>query len=661
MGIKNVIDLIPLIQGELVDSRYEIHEIIVKRVLSKKQKNDIINIDELKEEILDEFNFGDFPDELLYKILDNLVSVDYLRFHNNDYELINIVEYKNIDFVINECYKEFVDFFKAEYKNFDPFIHKNFKVSFEECLYVIVGVFSEQEDFYNNQIEALNQNLIENDLIKIANNNGINSPKQFVSVFFNYLNSGTEKITDFIYISYRVAITYDLLRKGSILSQKSCDIGKGGILILDTNSIISLICRTDSRHKLITSTIQLSQKLKCDVCYTEKTKLEYNRLLKGADGQMRSNRFAKGKYIADNQLINDFVRQKGGMWGDYYAEISDIELYLRLKYEINLAEYDNLIQDEKFSEYIKGIYPSVLQLLQKERQKDAIEHDIYLFSLSIHLRNNEPNMVFNCPWILSFDNALNFVNKLLVERFELPYGYVLHPRYWLDTLLTFSNIQLDEANKKDIVNAILCHMIIPEKMTLNLDQYAKLISNKLGLTEENEELIKRIITISPLKRNLDLALESNNAEGVSKITSEIFIDSDLIDKVISEGKIKEENVKLKDQLKKASEKYRIEKAKNYLLEEVVTRKFAEPKIIIDNVDPNISKMIEVLMDRLELIDHQFFEQNQIQKLESGRISKENAISTLKNIAKILRQGKDFAQEIKDLTQYVPTIIGLLNS
>ena len=376
---------------------------------------------------------------------------------------------------------------------------------------------------------------------------------------------------------------------------------------------------------------------------------------------MRSNRFAKGKYIADNQLINDFVRQKGGMWGDYYAEISDIELYLRLKYEINLAEYDNLIQDEKFSEYIKGIYPSVLQLLQKERQKDAIEHDIYLFSLSIHLRNNEPNMVFNCPWILSFDNALNFVNKLLVERFELPYGYVLHPRYWLDTLLTFSNIQLDEANKKDIVNAILCHMIIPEKMTLNLDQYAKLISNKLGLTEENEELIKRIITISPLKRNLDLALESNNAEGVSKITSEIFIDSDLIDKVISEGKIKEENVKLKDQLKKASEKYRIEKAKNYLLEEVVTRKFAEPKIIIDNVDPNISKMIEVLMDRLELIDHQFFEQNQIQKLESGRISKENAISTLKNIAKILRQGKDFAQEIKDLTQYVPTIIGLLNS
>ena len=661
MGMKNVIDLIPLIQGELVDSRYEIHEIIVKRVLSKKQKNDIINIDELNKEILDEFNFRDFPNELLSKILESLVNTNYLRFTNNNYELINKVEYKNIDLIINECYMDFIKFVKVKYKNFDSFIHKNFKSSFEECLYEIVDVFSEQEDFYNNQIETLNQNLIEDDLIKIANNNGINSPKQFVSVFFNYLNSGTEKITDFIYISYRVAITYDLLRKGSILSQESCDIGKGGILILDTNSIISLICRTDPRHKLITSTIQLSKKLKCDVCYTEKTKLEYNGLLKGADSQMKLNSLVKGKYIADNQLIKDFVRQERGTWGDYYTEISDIELYLRLKYEINLAEYDNLVPDEKFMEYIEGIYPSVLQLLQKERFKYAIEHDIYLFSLSIHLRNNEPNMAFNCPWILSFDKALNFVNKLLVERFELPYGYVLHPRYWLDTLLTFSNIQLDEANKKDIVNAILCHMIIPEKITLNLDQYAKLIANKIGLTEEDEELIKHIFTISPLKRNLDLALESNDAESASKITSEILVDSDLIDKAISERKVKEENVRLKEQLKKASEKYRIEKAKSFLLEEVVTKQFAEPKIIIDNIDPNISKMIEVLMDRLELIDHQFFEQNQIQKIESGRISKENAISTLKNIGKTLNKGKNFAQEIKDLIQHIPTIIGLLNS
>ncbi len=326
MGLKNVIDLIPLVKEELVDSRYEIHEIIVKRVLSKKDKNDVINIDELKEEIIDKFNFGNFPDELLYKILENLVKTNFLRFVNNNYELINKIEYENIDLIIRECYEEFVGFLKIEYKNFDPFINKNFYTSFEECLYEIVGVFSEQEDFYNNQIETLNQNLIEKDLQKIADNNGISSSKKFVSIFFNYLNSSTEKITDFIYISYRVAITYDLLSKGSILSQESCDIGEGGILILDTNSIISLICKTDPTHKLIDSTIKLSKKLKCEIYYTEKTKLEYNRLLRAADSQMKLKSFTNSNHITDNQLIKDFIKQKGGTWGDYYTEISDIKL-----------------------------------------------------------------------------------------------------------------------------------------------------------------------------------------------------------------------------------------------------------------------------------------------------------------------------------------------
>lgn len=661
MEMKNVVSLIPLIQGELTGSRHEIHEIIVKRVLSKKKKNDIISANELKEEILKNFNFENFPEELLHQILDNLVKANYLRFNNNNYELINEIDSKNIDSIINECYNEFIVFIKVKIKDFDPFIHKNIKFAFKDCLYEIVRVFSEQDDFYLTQIETLNQSLIEDNLKKIAENNGLNSPKRFVAIFFNYINSGTEKITDFIFISYKVAITYDLLKKGSDLSQESCDIGQGGTLILDTNAIISLICKTDSKHKLIDSAVKLSKKLKCDVCFTNKTKREYDRFLKGANGQMTIKSLTKGDFTGDNQLIKDFIRQNRGTWGDYYTEISNIELYLRLKYEINLVEYDDLIPDEKIMDYLDGIFPSVLKSLSKEKFKEAIEHDIYLFSLASYLRDNEPNMAFNCPWVLSFDNVLNFINILIIKRFELTYGYVIHPKYWLDTLLTFSNVEIDETNKKDIVKAILEHMIIPEKNILNLDNYAKLITNKIGLTEEDEELIKHILSISPLKRNLDLALESNNVETISKITCEIFIDSDLINKVMAESETKKENVRLKEQLTNASEKYRIEKAKNYLLEEVVTKQFAEPKIIIDNVDPKISKMIEVLMDRLEQIDQHFFEQNQIPKLESGRISKENAISTLKKINKTLNQGKVIVQDTKDLIQYIPTIIGLLNS
>ena len=59
-------------------------------------------------------------------------------------------------------------------------------------------MFAEQDNFYRTQIETLNQNLIEGNLIKIADDNGLNSPKKFVSMFFDYIDSGAEKITDFI-------------------------------------------------------------------------------------------------------------------------------------------------------------------------------------------------------------------------------------------------------------------------------------------------------------------------------------------------------------------------------------------------------------------------------------------------------------------------------
>lgn len=657
-----LIDLIPLIQGDLVNNRRELHELLVRSSLSTKRENTIIDVEDIKKDIVEIFKFRNFPNELLTNILEDLEKANYLKsVERGKYEILKKFEQQSISSLITDCYKEFVNELKKEFKEFDPYIHKNFEYAFRDCLFKIVDAFLDQGDFYKNQIETFNQHLIEEALIEKVENHGIASPKQFISLFFNYLNSGRVNITNFIFFSYKGAITYDLLRRGSILSKETCDIGKGGLLLLDTNIIISLICDTDRTHRLSSSAIKLSKNLKFDVCFTTRTEAEFDRLLKAADSDMKVRGFFKDHTFIDNQLIQDYINKKKGSWGDYYTLIANIELFLKSKYDIDIIKFDKdeLIPNDEIMEYIDSIYPTVLQLHSKERFKEALEHDLYLLGIATSLRKARSNQAFDCPWILSFDKELNFVNRLTIDRFKLPYGYTLHPRHWLNTLLVFSNVEIDESNKEEIVKSIMYHMIFPTKNILSLDQYAKLVTDKLGLTEKDVELIERIFTLSPLRRSLEDALKSEDVEHAVKITSEILTDSDLIDKAISVGKTKEENTRLREQLKNIGENLRIERAKSYLLEETLIKPTFIQNITIENANPNTTKMVETLINRIEQLDPEFFKKTGIQKISGDNISKETTISTLQKIKTAVNKSKEFVQDIRDLTQHIPAIIAML--
>lgn len=664
MYIEEVVGIIPLIKEELSNNRYEIHELMIKRILSSKKENEIISTSSIKKEIIQKFNIEDFPAELLSNILSSLVTEKHLKLNEDGtYKITNQFKYQNISTLIDECYKEFTVFADNSMNNFDIFLCRNFKGAFEDSLYEMINIFIEKDEFYNHQIENVNLNEVEASLINIASNN-VENPKQFVNLFFNFINSHNVKINEFLFLAYRGAITYDILRRGHLLSQKTIEIGKGGLLLLDTNTIISLICKTDRTHKLAESTISLSKKLKFDICYTKKTADEYSRLLNAADYHMKAKRFFKTKNVVDNQLINDFIKQNEGSWSDYYLERSNIELYLKAKYDIQLFEASklDLDQENEIIQYIDIVYNTVLHIHFKEKNKDTVDHDIYLLKLAVLLSENEPEMVFNCPWILSYDSILNSVNDLVIKRFDkLQYGFIIHPQTWLNTLLVFSNVEIDEEKREDIVKAIINYMIFPVKNVLTLEQYAKLITYKLGLSEENEEFIKYLLTMSPLKRNLDIALKNNDVDKVSEITNEILTDSDLIEKAISEGNTKKENERLQNQLKNLAENNRAEKIKNELLEKVVFSQNINNEIIIENTDPNISKIYSVLLNKIESVDHDFFEKNKIEINGQEKISKGSAIETLKKIRSVINEGKYLVQDIKDLLKYVPTIMSLINN
>ena len=307
-------------------------------------------------------------------------------------------------------------------------------------------------------------------------------------------------------------------------------------------------------------------------------------------------------------------------------------------------------------EYIEQIYPVMLQTTGKERESKALEHDLHLFGLLTHFRNAEQPRAFDSPWILSFDTALNTVDQFVVNRIKLPYGYSIHPRHWLNTLLVFSNIEFDDKRREDIVKALMEHMIFP-RSNLTLEQYATLLTREIGLNPEDIDTILSIVTISPLKYTLEKALLENKGEEASKISMEILTDSDLIDKAILERKTKQELVKTRELLINVAAKYREEQAKVHALERVRTA----PVIIVTGVDDNVSKMIAAVLMQIDALAPDFYEKTKINKLEAGKASKDEAVGLLRKVNDGFREGAEFAKNLEVLKPVISTILTLVST
>ena len=522
-------------------------------------------------------------------------------------------------------------------------------------MWQIVHVFSEQQEVNEIQIDVLNQDETKAHFEQIVKSEGIDPQQKFLSPFFKYLGSGEKNITDFLFHAYRGAIAYDLLKRGKILTRETCNIGEGGLLILDTNTIISLMCKTDTTHSLTKSAIELSRKIGFDVCYTHLTASEYNGLLQSADYTMNA-RHSKPSNPNDNQLILDFIKRNERNWSDYYMEMSNYKDFIKIKYDIDFLEVLDINPNKEVMEYIEQIYPVMLQTTGKERESKALEHDLHLFRLLTHFRNAEKPRAFDSPWVLSFDTALNMVNQFVVDRFKLPYGYSIHPRYWLNTLLVFSNVEFDDKRREDIVKSLVEHMIFP-RSNLALEQYATLVTYEIGLNPEDIDTILHIFTTSPLKHNLDKALKENKSERISEISVKILTNSDLIDKAISERKTKQELVKTREQLRNVAAKYREEQAKAHALERVRTA----PVVIVAGVDAGVSQMIAALLMQIEALDPDFYEKTKINKLEAGEASKDEVIGFVKKVKDALHQGTEFAKDLEVLKPIASTILTLLGA
>ena len=494
---KELIDLVPLVRDELSDIRYGLHKSMVQSIVSDMKIGDQTSAEDIRKKAIKKFNIAEFPREVLSRIMHEFEDEGILQKHDGSYVVANSIEIQSINIFVDNCYKEFTKILKSNITDFDPYINKEFKSAFEECIFYIINILIEQKVMNKVNLDFLKYEeismVLKNGLIKYKT---IKNPDQFLSLFYDYLKSGENYITELLFIVYQSSVAYDLLRRGRRLPKIAEHVGKGGVLFLDTNVIVSLICKTDRTHDLAKSVVKLAENLfHFTISYCKETSIEFENLLKWADSEMKSGRLPS-KIAAENQLILDFTKRTACRWSDYYTELSMYRTYLKSEFNIDLFDNCMLEFNEKETEiinYVDAIYSYAFQQYdeKRERSRDALTHDKNLFRKLICLKKSDA-CGLNTPWILSFDNILNGINLTLIniDRFKLPEGgYSIHPRILLNTLLVFENIDFNEDKRKDFVRSIVNYLIIPSS-SLTEEQYAKLIAYKVpGLGEKDIDTI----------------------------------------------------------------------------------------------------------------------------------------------------------------------------
>jgi len=166
--------------------------------------------------------------------------------------------------------------------------------------------------------------------------------------------------------------------------------------------------------------------------------------------------------------------------------------------------------------------------------KSAVDHDVYLINLVNYYKHSEGNRQFGSPWIISLHNQFIFVSDYIKTNKNLDYGFVIHAQKWFNLLMEFCDIDDIRGNENLLTSAIIKYSIIPPKNSLTLDEYCKLLANKMGLEGADAEYVLDIITKSKLKSDLEKSLETNDAENITDKTYEIFANVSAMDKFIAQ-------------------------------------------------------------------------------------------------------------------------------
>ena len=236
-------------------------------------------------------------------------------------------------------------------------------------------------------------------------------------------------------------------------------------------------------------------------------------------------------------------------------------------------------------------------------------------------------------------------------------GLVIQPRRWLNYFATFSKTEFRESDRNDVAKAIILFTARTDSK-ITLKDYSGLIATKLGLENEDRDIILEIFLKSPLIAELQRALFSDSGGDADRITQNIIENDKFIESVLSEREVKKDNGETKRNDKRFKLKnIEADSAKKALERSLSQRISIE---IVTTSEINVQTRINGLIAQLDTELPGGFEKNGIPeppKVVSNISKLKEWLTTTKEV---IDTSKSISEGAKALLPYITVLIDTLS-
>lgn len=533
-----LIRLSAIVTGDINKIRIEIRKSLIILGLSKYDINSSFNFRQLSEKIF-HITKVKLSDDQIIQILEEFVREGKIEHISKlEYKVLANFKIPEFDQLSQPVWYEFSTVLKDKGVPFDLQLDKNTRRVFNAILLRILTRFTIEKPL-DRQIDELPlsdfRNIISYEI------NQFYFPDEFIKKFelyiIEYLSSSPAELLEFVLNCYCGLINLDLIEREQEMPKIQFN-NQFKFFLLDSSFIITLLCETQSNHPLALCLIEQCKKLNIPTYYTSLTKDEIWRFIQGSKVEMKGLHLKKGHSIR-SQFIYEFLR-KSITWNEFVAYLNSWEEYVRVKWNIIPLPntFENKIDDTANSFLRKALpYADQLRFEARERRfvdytprlrsEKQIEHDAYCISLLIKLRRefeiNEQQSLLG-PIFITFDNILAYINLTNFQQNE-DYGYVIPPRILLNYFLAYSTIEFDKKDREQVAIAIIQYAAPIQQFKISLDEYSRLIAEKINFGQENVDIVKTIFLKSPLLDKLKRELANGDSGGEAEfIASQIFSD-----------------------------------------------------------------------------------------------------------------------------------------
>lgn len=562
MDKESLLNAAPLLQGELLNKRQDLKENLVKYALTLSRCPKKFDIDKIIGLIDRKFGIQ-IDSAVVTSALTNLEKEGFVEHQQGgNYVIKTRPETTTFDDLTNPVWEEFSDLLQERNEDIDIYnLNKSMEPAFKDFLLKFFLDISESfEALSEYQIDTLYSEDVEELIKDTIQNHSLRNENTFRTVLTDYFKNprGNDCLLEFTDNIYRGIVNIDLLsrERDSEFPAVSSLPSQNKKLFLDTNVLVNLLCETDRLHPLTTKVCEKSRDEGFDLYFTNETRRELDRLIRGAEYEMDGIYTGDKSFeAANNQFVKDFRRKDEISWEDYVKSIQDWEDYLR---EWRISEYSG---DYEPNEKIMAEAKELLVEYENEltqQSLDRVNHDAALFGYSAQLRVR--STIDFGPFVISFHNNFTDVGNNLFHNDGLKgiignHVLAMQARNWLNYLMSFSSVDFDEDDRREVSLAILQGATNFED-TLSIREYSRLLVPKMGFEVEDEPYLADYLRGHPLHEELQEALDENKGDKAENISRKIIKDEEYRETVKEERRFHERLKQASSRVKEAEEKAR---------------------------------------------------------------------------------------------------------